>query len=80
MKSGPAGPDFFCAGGKPPGHDLVACEQWSSGRGFVAFVGGPSGPMPLFQIAATGSKSIGPESAPTEAGFPTASQGLRMKT
>ncbi|WP_430538920.1 DUF6053 domain-containing protein [Lysobacter enzymogenes] len=50
---GPRGARFFCAGGKPPGHGLVAYEQWSSGQGFMAFVGGPSGPMPLFQIAAT---------------------------
>ncbi|WP_425608182.1 DUF6053 domain-containing protein [Lysobacter yananisis] len=77
---GPRGARFFCAGGKPPGHGLVAYEQWSSGQGFMAFVGGPSGPMPLFQIAATGSKSIGPEGPPTKAGFPSASQRLRMKT
>ncbi|WP_428995135.1 DUF6053 domain-containing protein [Lysobacter enzymogenes] len=32
-------------------------------RGF--FVGGPSGPRLFFQVAAIGSKSIGPEGPPT---------------
>ncbi|WP_425606272.1 DUF6053 domain-containing protein [Lysobacter yananisis] len=33
-----------------------------------ASVGGPSGPMPFAQIAATRDKSIGPEGPPTRAG------------
>jgi len=32
----------------------------------AAVVGGPSGPMLLFQIAASGAKSVGPEGPPTK--------------
>ncbi|WP_425608189.1 DUF6053 domain-containing protein [Lysobacter yananisis] len=40
-------------------------------------MGGPSGPKLLFQIAAIGSKGIGPEGPPTRAGSVGPDQSIR---
>ncbi|WP_354521385.1 DUF6053 domain-containing protein [Lysobacter enzymogenes] len=50
-------------------HHAKARALWS-GAGLILsgdFVGGPSGPMPLAQVAAIRAKGIGPEGPPTRA-------------